>query len=180
MAKENLQRNSLNVKVVIFWSMILLITVLFAVLFAIKIHDTKIFDSYEDINRAKLNLVYDITSEEGTYYVYVYSAKESNGILVDTNKTDITKANEVLPTVFNYFNYVRRNERTLGNNEDFYRIYAYNVKSARDSNLEKLNLNLDQLPALVRVNGDEDGIDEIITSANGIQRELSDLMNNKK
>lgn len=175
MTKDNLQNNKINIKVLVFWVLMAIITVLFAVLFAMKIYDTKIFDSYEDIERANLNLVYDITSGEGNYYVYIYSAKESNGKLVDTNRTDITKSNEVLPTVFNYFNYVRRNERELGGNSDFYKIYGYNVKNnAKDSNLKRVGLELDQLPALVLVNGSEYGTP--ITDTTKIQSELQKLM----
>lgn len=177
MAKEKLQ-NSLNIKVVVFWVFILIITVMFAVLFGMRIHDTRIFDSYEDIEKADLNLVYDITSGEGTYYVYLYSAKESSdGKLVDTNRTDIVKANEVLPTVFNYFNYVRRNERANADNASFYKIYGYNVKSENDSNLKSLDLKLTDLPALVLVDGDaNDILEEPLTSVSAIQKELQPLM----
>lgn len=174
MAKEHINR--IDYKVIIFWIAILVVTIFFGVLFAMRIHDTKIFDSYEDIERAKLNLVYDIGSEEGVYYVYVYSAKESNGKLVDTNKTDIAKANEVLPTVFNYFNFVRRNERELENTSGFYKIYGYNVKNAKDSVLQSLGIGLDQLPALVKVDAEASGLDKILTQANEIQKELTGLM----
>lgn len=175
MAKEIMKKNRLDFKVLVFWCSILIVTVIFAVLFAIRIHDTKIFDSYEDIESAKLNLVYDIASEEGLYFVYIYSAKEnSDGKLVDTNKTDIIKANEVLPTVFNYFNYVRRNERALGESENFYRIYGYNVRSAKDGVLQELDLELDQLPALVSLNGST--IDGVYTKTSDIQKQLSQLM----
>lgn len=175
MTRDNLQNNKINIKVIIFWGLIAVITILFAVLFAMKIYDTKIFDSYEDIERANLNLVYDITSGEGDYYVYIYSAKESNGKLVDTNRTDIAKSNEVLPTVFNYFNYVRRNERESSGNSDFYKIYGYNVNNReQDSNLKRLGLKLDQLPALVLVSGSEYGTP--ITDTTKIQSELQKLM----
>lgn len=175
MAKEYVKKNKLDFKVIVFWASVLIVTVLFAVLFAMRIHDTKIFDSYEDIKSAKLNLVYDIDSEEGTYYVYIYSAKEnSDGKLVDTNKTDIIKANEVLPTVFNYFNYVRRNERALEGTDGFYKIYGYNVKSAKDSVLAKLDLKLENLPALVQVSNGTPG--DVFVKANDIQKQLSQLM----
>ena len=175
MAKENIRKNRLDFKVLVFWCSVFIVTAIFAVLFAIRIHDTKIFDSYEDIQSAKLNLVYDITGEEGQYFVYIYSAKEnSNGKLVDTNKTDIIKANEVLPTVFNYFNYVRRNERVLGDSETFSKIYGYNAKTARDGVLQELDLELDQLPALVKVNGSI--IDGVYTKTSDIQKQLTSLM----
>ena len=175
MAKENLKKNKLDFKVIVFWCSILIVTVIFAVLFGMRIHDTKIFDSYEDIQSAKLNLTYDITTEEGTYFVYIYSAKEnSDGKLVDTNKTDIIKANEVLPTVFNYFNFVRRNERVLGEEANFYKIYGYNARTAKDGVLQELDLKLEQLPALVKLNGST--IEGVYTKASDIQKELSQLM----
>ena len=71
MAKENIKETKVfNAKVAIFWTLILGITVLFAVLFVMRFLETRIVDSYEDIDRAKLNLVVDIASEEGDYYVY--------------------------------------------------------------------------------------------------------------
>jgi len=174
MSKEYVKRNKLDFKVIVFWFSILVVTALFAVLFAIRIHDTKIFDSYEDIESAKLNLVYDITSEQGTYFVYVYSAKKnSEGKLVDGSKTDIAKANEVLPTVFNYFNYVRRNERVMEGNSDFYKIYGYNARTTKDGVLTDLGLKAEQLPALVKV---INGSTEVFTKANDIQKQLSQLM----
>lgn len=171
MAKERIQKNRLDFKVTIFWIAILAVTVLFAILFAMRIHDTRIFDSYDDLAQAKLNLVYDIYSEEGEYFVYVYSAKkDGSGNLVDTSKTDFVKANEVLPTVFNYFNYVRRNERALGDQAGFCKIYGYNVKNSKDGVLTGLGLKLEQLPALVRVaNGTPT---EILTKAGEIQKAL--------
>ena len=90
------------------------------------------------------------------------------------NKTDIIKANEVLPTVFNYFNYVRRNERVLGDSETFSKIYGYNAKTARDGVLQELDLELDQLPALVKVNGSI--IDGVYTKTSDIQKQLTSLM----
>ena len=90
------------------------------------------------------------------------------------SKTDITKANEVLPTVFNYFNYVRRNERALEGTEGFAKIYGYNVRNSKDDVLEELGVELSQLPVLVPV---VDGTpDEIFIKANDIQKELAALM----
>ena len=181
MAKENIKETKVfNAKVAIFWTLILGITVLFAVLFVMRFLETRIVDSYEDIKRANLNLVVDIASEEGDYYVYIYSAKEdSNGNLVDTGKSDINKANDVLPTVFNYFNYVRRNERVLGDDASFMRIYGYNVKNNdKDSNLKSLGLTVSDLPALVRVKSNTN-IDAVLKTAGEIQKELSNVMNGK-
>lgn len=176
MAKENLQNDKLNLKVVVFWSLILIITILFAILFAMRIYDTRTFNSYDDIAKADLNLVYDIKSEKGEYYVYIYSAKENNeGKLVDTNRTDIEKANEILPTVFNYFNYVRRNERELGDKDGFCKIYGYNVNNnAKDSNLTSLNLKLEQLPALVLISDSK--VTSTYEKVTDIRKQLQSLM----
>lgn len=182
MAKENIKDTKvLNTKVAIFWTLILAITVMFAILFVMRFLETRIFDSYEDIEKANLNLVIDMGSEEGEYYVYMYSAKlDSNGKLVDTGKTNIEKANEVFPTVLNYFNYVRRNERLKGDEESFYKIYGYNVNNKeKDSNLLAAKLTLSQLPALVKINGDSDAVLEVFESASDISKELSEIMNEK-
>lgn len=175
-AKEYVKMNS---KVIIFWSSILLVTIVFAVLFVIRFSETRIFDSYEDINKAKLNLVIDISSEKGgdDYYVYIYSARQgANGVLADTAKTDIDKANEIFPTVLNYFNYVRRNEWQTS--ASINKIYGYNVKNNdHDSNLSKSGLEISQLPALVLISGSNGDVVETFTTANEIQKELSSNMN---
>ena len=173
MTKEN--KN----KVLIFWSLILVITFIFVVLFIIRVIDTRLFESYDDIEKAKLNLVVDITSEEGEYFVYVYSAKkDDNGKLIDTASSDVNKAVDVLPTVLNYFNYVRRNERGKKNDSDLQKIYGYNVKNnAKDSNLDAdhLDVKLSQLPMLVKIKGGNGVVDKYIT-ANDIEKTLNEIM----
>ncbi len=173
MTKEN--RN----KVLIFWGLILLITLLFAVLFIIRILDTRLYESYDDINDAKLNLVVDIATEEGDYFVYVYSAKkDDNGKLVDTASSDVSKAADILPTVLNYFNYVRRNQRQHGNEEGFCKIYGYNVKNNSSDNVisaDVLDVKLSQLPVLVKVSSG--GITNKYVSANDIEKALNEITN---
>ncbi len=166
-------------KVLIFWGLILLITLLFAVLFIIRIFDTRLFESYDDINDAKLNLVVDISTEEGEYFVYVYSAKkDDNGKLVDTASSDVSKAADVLPTVLNYFNYVRRNQRQYGDEEGFCKIYGYNVKNNASDKVissDVLDVKLSQLPVLVKVSGG--GITNKYVSANDIEKALNEITN---
>lgn len=179
MAKERISGNNFNAKVAIFWGLILAITIIFAVLFAVRIYDTRTFDSYEDLEKADLNLVYDITSKDGYYYVYMYHTKEDeNGKLVDSSKTDIIKANEVLPSVFNYFNYVRRHQKMYANDASFYKIYGYNVRGANDDNLIELGLKLSDLPVLVKVDGNTNKIeDSPFKTVSAIQKELTNAMN---
>lgn len=169
-----------NYKVILFWGLIFAITALFAVLFVIRFTETRIIESYDDIKRADLNLQLDITSGEGTYYVYMYSAKEDdNGKLIDSAKTDINKANDIFPTVLNYFNYVRRNERQHGEESDFYKIYGYNVNNReKDSNLLNLDIEISELPALVLVDatGSTPNIISTRTDANGIRKDLLAIM----
>lgn len=181
MAELNKELHQRNYKVIIFWALIFAITVLFAVLFVVKILNTRIIDSYEDINREKLTLTIDITTEEGSYFVYVYSVKkDDSGKLINTAKTDISKANDVFPTVLNYFNYVKRNGKKLGK-DGIERIYGYNVNNREsDKNLEKIGVKLSELPVLVEVDGDSDNIVETIKSVSQIQKTLTDIMNKKK
>ena len=58
MTKENIKKNRIDLKVAVFWVLILAVTILFAVLFAMRIHDTRIFDSYDDLKSAKFNKNY--------------------------------------------------------------------------------------------------------------------------
>lgn len=171
-------------KVVLFWGLILAITALFAVLFVVRYNETRIFDSYEDIENADLNLVVDITSEENSYYVYLYSARKNDeGKLVDTANSDINKANDVFPTILSYFNYVRRNERKNDDNVNFLKIYGYNVKgNEKDKNISGLNVSeitIQVLPVLVKVDGTNNTIVETFVKGNDIQKELSSIMTKK-
>lgn len=182
MAKTNINDNrSYNAKVIIFWALIFSITVLFAVLFIIRFSETRLFQSYNDIEKADLNLVLDINSKEGEYYVYIYSAKkDETGKLIDTASTDIQKANEIFPVVLNYFNYVRRNQREMEDLPGFNKIYGYNVKNnSNDSNLKNLELELSNLPALVKINGATDEVLLSYSKANDIEKELTSVMNKK-
>ena len=180
MAKElNNELHQRNYKVIIFWALILAITALFAVLFVVRVLNKRMIDSYEDINREHLSLTIDITTEEGMYYVYMYSAKKDDkGKLVNTAKTDISKANDVFPTVLNYFNYVKRKSVKMNGNSNLYKIYGYNVNNKEnDSNLDLANVKLSQLPVLVLVDGSRGTVDEVYKEANNIQEELSKIMN---
>ena len=174
MNKEN------KAKVLIFWGLILAITFLFVVLFIIRIVNTRLFESYEDIDKAKLNLVVDMTSEDGEYFVYVYSAKkDENGKLVDTPSCDVNKAADVLPVVLNYFNFIRRNQKKVETDSDVLKIYGYNVRNnANDSNLDSdhLDLELSDLPALVKITGGS-GYTDKYTKANDIEKTLNEIMN---
>lgn len=169
----------IDYKVIIFWGLIFVITALFAVLFVVRYNETRIFDSYEDIEKAELNLVMDITSEKDSYYVYVYSArKNDSGKLVDTANSDINKANDVFPTILSYFNYVRRNERKNSDNVNFLKIYGYNVKgNEKDQNIQGLpEVDVTKLPVLVKVDGTNNAILETFVKGNDIQKELSTIM----
>lgn len=181
MAKENnKQLDQYKAKIIVFWSLIIGITVLFAILFGIRFSENRVFKSYEDIERANLDLHYDITSEKGEYYVYVYSTKEDeNGKLVDSAKTDINKANDVFPTILNYFNYVRRNERLKKDEADFHKIYGYDIKNRTKDNVFNVlyELEISNLPALVLIDGDNDSVLSVQLTAKDIQKELSDIMN---
>ena len=181
---NNKQLQSNDSKVIIFWSLIIGITVLFAILFAIRISELRTFKTYEDIERANLDLHYDLASAKGEYYVYVYSTKEDeNGKLVDSGKTDIAKANDVFPVIMNYFNYVRRNERLNKDKDDFFKIYGYDVKNnSKDSVftiLEQYYIDISKLPILVLVDADSTGISDVKISTKDIQEELSEIMNKK-
>lgn len=172
MAKEKeTEGKQINYKVAVFWTLIIAITVLYFVLFVSRAVAMKEIKNYNDIAREKLNLVGDIAikKSEGPYYVYMYSAKKEGKRLVDTDKTDKAKATDVAPIVFNYFSYVKREGKKK---EDVLKIYGYNVKNnADDANLRKLDIKLNELPVLVRVEGDSL---ETKKDANGISSLLSD------
>lgn len=89
-------------KVVVFWSMIGVITITFILSIVLMMVNSREISSYQEMD----NVVRDglFTQEEVMYFVYVYGS--------NTNATE--KADYVNPTIFNYLNFVKLNSRKDG------------------------------------------------------------------
>lgn len=170
-----MKENHLNFKVLIFWLGFAVITIIFLVLFGIRVFKVSTFKDMDDVKRANLVMKGAITTQkEDEYYVYLYSSKDH-----DSNYA----YQEVEPTIFTYFTYVAKN----GNN-DTVKIYAYDVDSFTSINgynnvndyLNSLNNNLktSSLPSLVKISNG--GVNSTFTTINKITGELQNVMTDSK
>lgn len=89
-------------KVIVFWSMIGVITITFILSIVLMMVNSREISSYQEMD----NVVRDglFTQEEVMYFVYVYGSSN--------NATE--KADYVNPTIFNYLNFVKLNSRKDG------------------------------------------------------------------
>ncbi len=161
----------LNFKILLFYIAFALITLIFAIVFCIRIFKVTTFDDLSDIKRANLMINGPITTKkEDTYYVYIYSSKAH-----DTNYA----YEEVEPTIFTYFTFVAK-----GNKNENIKIYAYDVDTFSETNqfktvndyLQSLNgsLKTSELPALVKVSNG--AVSSAYTGINKIVGELQGVM----
>ncbi|MFA6843049.1 MAG: hypothetical protein WCR33_01485 [Bacilli bacterium] len=167
-----MKKKSLTLKVVIFWSAIIVLTAGFIVTLCLQISTGKSIDSISDIENTDLEIYGDVLSEEDNYFVYIYSS--------DDNTVDLTKKQEVEPAVFSYFTYVKQNKR----NSDITPIYAYSTEHfaptpayATVSNyLASLdsNLNVNKTPILIEV--EDYAVSSVYTTINQIQNALQTEM----
>ncbi len=164
-------KKEIRFKVVAFWSAIIIVTMVFLVLFGIKIFTVTEFKSTEDIDRAKLSVTEVTTKNDGTYYVYIYSSKSTS---------NLEKKVEVEASVFNYFSYTQNNKNDSSvikiygfDTEDYvkleYNTTVFNYLTSLDPDLTSNNL-----PALVKVTAGS--ISESYITINTIQKELQSAM----
>lgn len=89
-------------KVIVFWSIIGVITITFVLSIVLMFINSREIKNYRDMD----NLVRDsmFTQNETVYFVYVYGSTDN----------DTEKADYVNPTIFNYLNFVKHNSRKDG------------------------------------------------------------------
>jgi hypothetical protein len=166
----NKNANSKNLKVTAFWSLIGLFTISFVIVVIVMFVNLRPINSYSDINRDNLALVGNemFTRNEQEYYVYVYSSKDNANI-------DSVKADELNQGIFNYFNFVKHNSKS----DNVMKIYGLDANRGVVSNLnnyagvssfDKLKLNENELPVLLRVL--DGGIDNAKFGTNEVLQEL--------
>lgn len=163
------KKSSLNFKVISFWFAMIAITAVFIGLFINNLIQVRVFNSISDIERAGLLLVDDeITKQEGTYYVYIYSEK---------SELNVIKKQELEPSILNYFTYV-----SLENGDtpiygycidEFGLGYQYGSVYKYLGTLHS-DIKANNVPMLVKVkNG---SISNVYTTENKIQSELQTAM----
>ena len=164
------KKRNLIFKVLTFWFGIIAITALFLAVFINNLVKVRVFDSISDIDRAGLLLEGDeVTKQEGTYYVYVYSLKES--------QHDLSKLQELEPAILNYFTYV-----SLENDEtpiygycvdDFNLGYQYDSAFGYLQTLHK-DITFRNAPLLIKVSNGS--VSNVYTTQNKIESELQTAM----
>ncbi len=184
MAHQNIKNNErhyANLKLVTFYVLLFTITVIFIVLFAIKFSETRTFDSYEDIYKSGLCVAGAdakeiIKAEENNgYMLYVVSIKKNNdNKYMDTYYCNTIKAYDMLPSILNYFNFVRKNARQKST---ILPIYMYNIAgNDKDSILttisESKTYSIKDLPMLLYVDNRESS-----TAKNVIETQITGMQN---
>ncbi|HEY8445425.1 MAG TPA: hypothetical protein VIK94_04740 [Bacilli bacterium] len=160
-------------KLYTFWSIIAFLSITFIIILVTIFVNYQPIESYEDLSKSNMNLVGQemFTRNQSEYYVYIYDSNFNN-------KID-SKARELEPAVFNYFNFVKRyskkenilkiygldvnyieNKNCLGSEDRF-----TNVRNFSDFKVKKSNL-----PVLVRIYQGQ--VDTVDITVNDIQNEL--------
>lgn len=153
-----------KLKVIIFWSAILAITILFVSLIIVRVCQVRTFDEISDIKKAKLLLNgTNITEKEDElYYVFIYTSGEQN---------DVMKNEEIQPIVLGYFTYVNQKQKSEG----ITKIYGYDIagftKTLEYQNVGEYltslhtNIKITDCPILIKVtNGSVSNVYSTITA----------------
>ena len=165
------KKTSLNFKIITFWVGIIAVTAIFLALFINNRVKVRVFDSMSDIDRAGLLLEGDeVTKQEGTYYVYIYSLKES--------QHDLNKLQELEPAILNYFTFVSLecDETPIYGYcvDDFSLGYQYESVYGYLQTLNK-EINFRNAPLLIKVSNGS--VSSVYTTQNKIESELQSAMN---
>ena len=169
-----MKERNFSFKLLAFYSAFAAITIIFLVVFGMRIFKVTTFNDLDDVKKAHLMINGQVTTKkEETYYVYIYSSKAH-----DTNYA----YQEVEPTIFTYFTYVNKNPNKAT------KIYAYDVDTFTPMNsynnvneyLQSLSTSLktSELPALIKVSSGS--VNNTFTTINKINSELQNVMTNDK
>lgn len=164
-------------KLYTFWSIIAFITITFVIVLITIFVKYKPIESYDDLRKSNMNLIGQemFTQNQSEYYVYIYNSSQNNN----------SKAIELQPAVFNYFNFVKR----YSDKENIIKIYGLDVsfienrsclgstnKFINVDSFDKFEIKESSLPALVRIYQGE--IDTVDITVNEIHEELQLAMDN--
>src|SRR5690606_21549407 len=94
-------KNKLSYKVLGFWSIIALLTLIFIGFVIVKFIETRNIQTMDDLINLREQQIFE---QKGTYYVYVYSK-----VGVTEDKNELEEAAELEETIINYLTYAKKN-----------------------------------------------------------------------
>jgi hypothetical protein len=181
-----MNKNIINKKkpsyiVIIFWSIIALLSLTFIGLLVSKIIDSSKVDSLDKMTNLQEEMVFN---QEGTYYVYVYSK-----VGITENKVELERAEALEETILLYLTYTKRNSEknkiygmivddVSGNNGNHGRLISSSTNDKKTVGVDSFNNLLifeEDVPCLFRI---KDGkIEAEFLTENDINKELQKVMN---
>lgn len=157
MNRNLVQKKKPSYKVVVFWSIIALLTLVFVGFVIFKFVETNSKVTIDDITNLRQQQIFE---QEGTYYVYVYSK-----LGVTEEKYELEKAKELEQLITNYLNYAKKNKNanklfgmivdsgsgTYGNNSVLIEGDSLNTSTVNVSTFSNLRIHKKDLPILLKI-----------------------------
>lgn len=152
-------RNKLSYKVLGFWSVIALLTLVFIGFVVVKYVENKNVQTMNDISNLKGEEVFQ---QEGTYYVYIYSKV---GIVVNDiprGDNELERAAELEETIVSYLTYAKRNKdatKLYGMIVDVYEnsgslvVGEQTTQTVNVTSYGGLKINTKDVPMLIKITG---------------------------
>ncbi|HHW99828.1 MAG TPA: hypothetical protein GX740_00795 [Acholeplasmataceae bacterium] len=172
-------KNKLSYKVIGFWSVIALLTLLFIGFVIAKFIETRNIQTMEDMSNLREQQIFE---QQGTYYVYVYSKFGIEG-----HEQILDKAAELEETIVNYLTYAKRNKEAsklygmiVDSGSDNYGNYGALVFGTQSTNVRNVTsfsnfkVHVDDLPMLVKISNGR-VTDQYLTES-AIKEELQKAM----
>lgn len=172
-------RKKLNYKVISFWSVIGLLSLLFIGFIIVKFVESINIQTMDDMTNLREQQIFE---QSGTYYVYVYSKFGIEG-----HEQILEKKDELTPTIENYLTYAKRNKQAprifgmiVDSGSDNYGNYGALLFGTQTTNVRNVTsfknfkVHVDDLPMLVKISGGR--VTEQYITVNDIKAELDRAM----
>lgn len=154
MNKVITKKNKPSYKVILFWSIISLLTLIFIAFVVVKFIDNqREVNKLDELNNLTGQQIFD---KEGTYYVFVYSK-----VGVTESKLELDKLEDLEEAILNYLTYVKRNSdknKMYGMIVDGYENYSCLVEGSSldtsvvgKTNFADLRIHKADLPILLKI-----------------------------
>ena len=151
-------RNKLSYKVLGFWSVIALLTLVFIGFVIVKYVENRNIQTMNDISNLSEEAIFQ---QEGTYYVYVYSK-----VGIPQGENELERAEELEETIVSYLTYAKRNKDAtklygmiVDSGSDTYGNYgslvfgAQTTQTVNVTSFMNLKINSKDVPMLMKISG---------------------------
>ncbi|MCK9537078.1 MAG: hypothetical protein M0R05_05825 [Bacilli bacterium] len=154
MNKKLSSKKQLSHKVMIFWSMIGLLTLIFIVTVIVMFVKARSSRSIDDLINLHENEIFE---QKESYYIYVYSK-----VGITDEKAELDKAADLEELIITYMTYAKRNsqaKRIYGMNVDSYRNRSVLITGSQltevlyKTKFINLRINTDDVPILMKIEG---------------------------